>query len=47
MKRIITLDRDETGMIVADPRRLDPGHAKLRGAILNRFADSITLADVG
>ncbi len=39
--------RDAFNTIAADPRLLDPGHAKLRGAILNRFADSITLADVG
>ena len=45
--RTITRARDESGTVAADPRLLDPGHAMLREAILNRFADSITLADVG
>ena len=39
--------RDAFNTIAADPRLLDPAHAKLRQAVLNRFADSITLADVG
>ena len=39
--------RDAFNAIAADPRLLDAGHAKLRGAVLQRFADSITLADVG
>jgi hypothetical protein len=39
--------RNAFNTITADPRLLDPGHARRRGAILNRFADSITLADVG
>ncbi|MGN6368282.1 MAG: ATP-dependent DNA helicase RecG [Phycisphaerae bacterium] len=39
--------RDAFNMIAADPRLLDPGHAQLRTAVLTKFADSITLADVG
>jgi ATP-dependent DNA helicase RecG len=39
--------RDAFQLIAADPRLLDPSHTQLRQAILNRFADSITLADVG
>jgi ATP-dependent DNA helicase RecG len=39
--------RDAFNMIAADPRLLDPKHATLRQVILNRFADSISLADVG
>jgi ATP-dependent DNA helicase RecG len=39
--------RDAFHLIAADPRLLDSKHAELRTAILHRFADSITLADVG
>jgi ATP-dependent DNA helicase RecG len=39
--------RDAFQMIAADPRLLDPAHTELRTAILHRFADTITLADVG
>jgi ATP-dependent DNA helicase RecG len=39
--------RDAFQLIAHDPRLLDPGHAELRTAILTRFADSISLADVG
>ena len=39
--------RDAFDLIAADPRLLDPAHAPLRRAILHRFADSISLADVG
>ncbi|HVX84296.1 MAG TPA: ATP-dependent DNA helicase RecG [Phycisphaerae bacterium] len=39
--------RDAFNLIAADPRLLDPSHASLRTQILTRFADSITLADVG
>jgi ATP-dependent DNA helicase RecG len=39
--------RDAFTLIAADPRLLDASHAPIRQALLNRFADSITLADVG
>jgi ATP-dependent DNA helicase RecG len=39
--------RDAFQVVAADPRLLDAGHAKLRGAVLGRFKDTITLADVG
>jgi ATP-dependent DNA helicase RecG len=39
--------RDAFTLIAADPRLLEPAHTPLRHAILNRFADSIRLADVG
>ena len=39
--------RDAFHMIAADPRMLDPTHTQLRTEILKKFADSITLADVG
>jgi ATP-dependent DNA helicase RecG len=39
--------RDAFQMVAADPRLLDPTHTELRTAILHRFADTITLADVG
>ncbi|HUO09833.1 MAG TPA: ATP-dependent DNA helicase RecG [Phycisphaerae bacterium] len=39
--------RDAFNMIAADPRLLDPSHAQLRTEVLTKFADSITLADVG
>jgi ATP-dependent DNA helicase RecG len=39
--------RDAFQIIAADPRLLDPAHAHLRTEILKKFADSITLADVG
>ncbi len=39
--------RDAFNMIAADPRMLDPSHNQLRTEILNKFAESITLADVG
>ncbi|HVS70360.1 MAG TPA: ATP-dependent DNA helicase RecG [Phycisphaerae bacterium] len=39
--------RDAFNLIAADPRLLDSSHAVLRAQILTRFADSITLADVG
>jgi ATP-dependent DNA helicase RecG len=39
--------RDAFNTIAADPRLLDLSHAHLRTQILTRFADTITLADVG
>jgi ATP-dependent DNA helicase RecG len=39
--------RDAFSLISADPRLLDASHVNLRQAILKRFADTITLADVG
>jgi ATP-dependent DNA helicase RecG len=39
--------RDAFNMIAADPGLLDPTHLELRKQILEKFADSITLADVG
>jgi ATP-dependent DNA helicase RecG len=39
--------RDAFNTIASDPRLLDPKHTTLRQVILNRFADSISLADVG
>jgi ATP-dependent DNA helicase RecG len=39
--------RDAFQTIAADPRLLDPSHNALRTQILTRFADTITLADVG
>jgi ATP-dependent DNA helicase RecG len=39
--------RDAFQIIAADPRLLDPTHTHLRTEILKKFADSITLADVG
>ncbi len=39
--------RDAFNIIAADPRLLDPSHTQLRTEILNKFADLITLADVG
>jgi len=39
--------RDAFNLVASDPRLLHVGHAELRTAILHRFADSITLADVG
>ena len=39
--------RDAFDTVASDPRLLDPRHATLRQVILNRFADSISLADVG
>ncbi len=39
--------RDAFQLIAADPRLLDPAHAHLRSVILQRFADTISLADVG
>jgi ATP-dependent DNA helicase RecG len=39
--------RDAFNTIASDPRLLDPKHNTLRQVILNRFADSISLADVG
>jgi ATP-dependent DNA helicase RecG len=39
--------RDAFNIVAADPRLLDASHKELRTAILHRFADSITLADVG
>ena len=39
--------RDAFTLIAADPRLLNTAHTPLRQAILNRFADSIILADVG
>ncbi len=39
--------RDAFNLIAADPRLLLKEHTELRTAILHRFADSITLADVG
>jgi ATP-dependent DNA helicase RecG len=39
--------RDAFGLISADPRLLDASHVNLRQAVLGRFADTITLADVG
>ncbi len=39
--------RDAFNIIAADPRLLDPTHTQLRTEVLTKFADSITLADVG
>jgi ATP-dependent DNA helicase RecG len=39
--------RDAFNIIAADPRLLAPAHTNLRTEILHRFADTITLADVG
>ena len=39
--------RDAFQLIAADPRLLIPPHAPLRRQILDRFADTISLADVG
>ena len=39
--------RDAFNMIASDPRLLDPTHTQLRTEVLTKFADSITLADVG
>ena len=39
--------RDAFNTIASDPRLLDPQHTILRQVILHRFADSISLADVG
>ena len=39
--------RDAFHLIAADPRLLDPTHAQLRTEVLTKFADTITLADVG
>ena len=39
--------RDAFQLIAADPRLLVPAHAPLRKQILERFADTISLADVG
>jgi ATP-dependent DNA helicase RecG len=39
--------RDAFGVIAADPRLLDTGHVELRRAILEKFKETITLADVG
>jgi ATP-dependent DNA helicase RecG len=39
--------RDAFSLISADPRLLDASHVNLREAVLKRFADTITLADVG
>ncbi|MCL2646216.1 MAG: ATP-dependent DNA helicase RecG [Phycisphaerales bacterium] len=39
--------RDAFNLIASDPRLLDPAHTNLRTEILQNFADTITLADVG
>jgi ATP-dependent DNA helicase RecG len=39
--------RDAFNIVAADPRLLDASHTELRQAILKRFAETITLADVG
>ena len=39
--------RDAFNMIAADPRLLAADHAEIRRAVLGKFGDSISLADVG
>jgi ATP-dependent DNA helicase RecG len=39
--------RDAFNVVAADPRLVEAGHVALRKAMLERFKDTITLADVG